>query len=91
MNEIAPRPHNSGHYTIEACHTSQFEQHMRILADLPLGSTVQKVPFSAMINILGEADGEEGLNRMQQLCRRVMVTQGASVHLYGKKEGKWVT
>ena len=53
MNEIAPRPHNSGHYTIEACETSQYENHLRAILSLPIGSTALKVPSAAMINLLG--------------------------------------
>jgi phosphoribosylaminoimidazole carboxylase len=53
INEIAPRPHNSGHYTIEACETSQYENHLRAILGLPLGSTNMKVPSSAMLNLLG--------------------------------------
>lgn len=53
INEIAPRPHNSGHYTIEACETSQYENHLRAVLGLPLGSTNMKVPSVAMLNLLG--------------------------------------
>ncbi len=82
INEIAPRVHNSGHYTIEACHTSQFEQHIRAVSGLPLGSTKLKVQAAVMINILGERQGEargEGLEKALSL-------PGVSVHIYGKKE-----
>jgi phosphoribosylaminoimidazole carboxylase (NCAIR synthetase) len=58
INEIAPRPHNSGHYTIEACNTSQFEQHLRAILGLPLGDTDLKVQVAGMINILGTGDNE---------------------------------
>src|SRR5205085_1438053 len=58
LNEIAPRVHNSGHYTIEACVTSQFEQHIRAITGLPLGSTEMIVPASVMVNILGERKGK---------------------------------
>ena len=58
VNEIAPRPHNSGHYTIEACITSQFEQHLRAITGLPLGSTEQLIP-AVMVNLLG-AEGYRG-------------------------------
>jgi len=82
INEVAPRPHNSGHHTIESCITSQYEQHLRSLLDLPLGSTDIKSP-SVMLNILGSQGHEgpaiyEGLND----CLKV---EGASFHLYGKK------
>ncbi|KAJ3089375.1 phosphoribosylaminoimidazole carboxylase ade2 [Quaeritorhiza haematococci] len=86
FNEIAPRPHNSGHYTIEACHTSQFEQHIRATMGLPLGSTVMKVPAAAMVNILGVGSGEEGMAATLKPCAEAMTIPGATVHLYGKKE-----
>ena len=53
INEIAPRPHNSGHYTIEACECSQFENHIRAILGLPLGNTRMKVPSAVMVNLLG--------------------------------------
>ncbi|KAF8185195.1 phosphoribosylaminoimidazole carboxylase [Pholiota molesta] len=53
INEIAPRPHNSGHYTIEACETSQYENHLRAILSLPLGSTAMKIPSSVMLNLIG--------------------------------------
>ncbi|ORY03395.1 phosphoribosylaminoimidazole carboxylase [Basidiobolus meristosporus CBS 931.73] len=84
LNEIAPRPHNSGHYTIEACHTSQFENHLRAILGLPLGSTELKVPVAAMVNILGGSTLEETL----QPCAVSLSTPGATVHLYGKKESR---
>ena len=84
VNEIAPRVHNSGHYTIEACYTSQFEQHIRAVAGLPLGNTSMKVPAAVMINILGERKGDvqvEGLDKVLQM-------PNVSVHVYGKAETK---
>ncbi|TPX59309.1 phosphoribosylaminoimidazole carboxylase [Spizellomyces sp. 'palustris'] len=86
LNEIAPRPHNSGHYTIEACHTSQFEQHLRCILGQPLGSTEMKVPASVMVNILGLGDGPEGMELTLRPCAIAMGLPGATVHLYGKKE-----
>ncbi|KAI9089645.1 AIR carboxylase-domain-containing protein [Phlyctochytrium arcticum] len=86
LNEIAPRPHNSGHYTTEACHTSQFEQHMRCILGLPLGSTSLKVPAASMVNILGLGDGDAGLAETLKPCTIALSTPGATVHLYGKKE-----
>lgn len=82
VNEIAPRPHNSGHQTIEANITSQYEQHLRAILNLPLGDT-SIVMNSAMVNILGEPNYTglaqyEGLNEVLKLA-------GAHVHLYGKK------
>ncbi|KAI7897764.1 phosphoribosylaminoimidazole carboxylase [Cokeromyces recurvatus] len=84
LNEIAPRPHNSGHYTIEACETSQFENHMRAILDMPLGSTAMKVPASIMVNILGTSTDMETCYRP---CQAALLSDiGATVHLYGKKE-----
>src|SRR5260370_2013176 len=57
LNEIAPRPHNLGHYTIEACATSQFEQHLRAVTGLPLGPTTPRYAAAVMINVLGERNG----------------------------------
>ena len=79
-NEIAPRPHNSGHYTIDACITSQFEQQARILARLPLGSTSQHCP-AVMVNLLGELwDGGE------PAWDQLLAHPRAKLHLYGKRE-----
>jgi len=54
LNEVAPRPHNSGHHTIESCYTSQYEQHLRAVIGLPLGDASMKTPAAIMYNILGE-------------------------------------
>ncbi|TIB44920.1 hypothetical protein E3P81_03246 [Wallemia ichthyophaga] len=82
LNEIAPRPHNSGHYTIEACATSQYDNHLRAILDLPLGDTQMVVPYAAMVNLLGRDDGtEEGV---MKLARKALTLPGAHVHLYGK-------
>lgn len=54
LNEVAPRPHNSGHHTIESCYTSQYEQHLRAVLGLPLGDSSMKTPAAIMYNILGE-------------------------------------
>ncbi len=82
VNEVAPRPHNSGHHTIEANVTSQYEQHLRAILNLPLGSTATKSP-AIMVNILGaeEFAGEAKYEGMEE----VLSLEGASVHLYGKK------
>ncbi|MGH7885959.1 MAG: 5-(carboxyamino)imidazole ribonucleotide synthase, partial [Thermodesulfobacteriota bacterium] len=85
INEVAPRPHNSGHHTIEASYTSQYEQCLRAILDLPLGNTDMKVP-SVMVNILGDPDYEgkafyEGLED----CMKI---EGANFHIYGKNETK---
>ncbi|MFO8067062.1 MAG: 5-(carboxyamino)imidazole ribonucleotide synthase [Bacteroidales bacterium] len=82
VNEIAPRPHNSGHHTIESIITSQFEQHLRAILNLPLGSTKLKLP-SVMINILG-SDGYEGPANYEGLTES-MAIEGVKIHLYGKK------
>ena len=82
VNEIAPRVHNSGHYTIEACWTSQFEQHIRAIAGLPLGSTDLLTP-AAMVNILGE-EGYNGLPDFMGV-RQILSIPGVNLHIYGKK------
>lgn len=84
VNEIAPRVHNSGHFTIEACITSQFEQHIRAITGLPLGSTVMKTPAAVMINILGERKGDVEIKGLE----KVLNIQGVAVHIYGKSETK---
>jgi 5-(carboxyamino)imidazole ribonucleotide synthase len=81
VNEVAPRPHNSGHQTIEANLTSQYEQHLRAILGLPLGSTQTILP-SAMVNLLGEA-GHSGPAQYQGF-NEVIKIPGAYVHLYGK-------
>ncbi|KAF8130054.1 hypothetical protein K438DRAFT_1695397 [Mycena galopus ATCC 62051] len=83
INEIAPRPHNSGHYTIEACETSQYENHLRAILSLPLGSTALKVPSCAMLNIIGLSSSMEEVNSLKNVA---LTVPGASVHLYGKSE-----
>ncbi|HZG17872.1 MAG TPA: 5-(carboxyamino)imidazole ribonucleotide synthase [Candidatus Bathyarchaeia archaeon] len=80
VNELAPRPHNSGHYTMDACVTSQFEQHLRAVCNLPLGSTRLLSPV-VMVNILGEH--MEGTLAMAE-----KLPPTAKLHLYGKKESK---
>ncbi|QDU69559.1 5-(carboxyamino)imidazole ribonucleotide synthase [Engelhardtia mirabilis] len=82
VNELAPRPHNSGHITIEACDTSQFEQHVRALCGLPLGSTAVRRP-GAMVNLLGDlwAAGEPNWSA-------ALAVSGASLHLYGKSQAR---
>ena len=84
VNEIAPRVHNSGHYTMEACRTSQFEQHIRAIAGLPLGSTELLMPAAVMINILGERDGDTQIQGITE----VLSMPGTSLHLYGKSPTK---
>lgn len=82
VNEVAPRPHNSGHQTIEANKTSQYEQHLRAILNLSPGSTTIISP-SAMVNLLGE-EGYTGLATYEGL-EDVLQLEGAHVHLYGKK------
>ncbi|NOS90522.1 MAG: 5-(carboxyamino)imidazole ribonucleotide synthase [Cyclobacteriaceae bacterium] len=82
VNEVAPRPHNSGHQTIEANITSQYEQHLRAILNLPLGNTATVLP-SAMVNLLGE-DGFSGEAKYQGLDE-VLRQTGTHIHLYGKK------
>jgi len=83
VNEIAPRPHNSGHYTIESCLTSQFEQLIRAVTNLPLGSTKLISP-SAMVNLLGE-DGYKGEPVIEGI-HEVLSMSGLSFHFYGKEQ-----
>ena len=81
VNEISPRTHNSGHYTIEACVTDQFEQHLRAILGLPLGDTTQLIP-AALLNLLGEP-GHTGTPMVEGL-EEALAIPGVSVHLYGK-------
>lgn len=83
VNEVAPRPHNSGHFTIEACVTSQFEQHLRAICGLPLGETTLLSP-AVMVNLLGE-EGYRGTPCVEGLEEALRIP-GVSFHLYGKKE-----
>lgn len=85
VNEVAPRPHNSGHYTIEACVCSQFEQHIRAVAGLPLGSPNLLQP-AVMRNLLGE-EGYQG-KVIVWGAEGVLAIPGASLHIYGKEESK---
>ncbi len=78
VNEIAPRVHNSGHYTIEASETSQFEQHLRGILGLPLGSTKLKRPVAGMINLLGE--GKISGKPVIQGYEKLLATEGAHLH-----------
>ncbi|KAM3329168.1 hypothetical protein ACQJBY_026319 [Aegilops geniculata] len=86
LNEVAPRPHNSGHHTIEACYTSQYEQHLRAILGLPLGDPAMKAPAAIMYNILGEDEGDSGFVLAHQLIKRALNIPGASVHWYAKPE-----
>jgi 5-(carboxyamino)imidazole ribonucleotide synthase len=80
VNEVATRPHNSGHWTIEGAVTSQFENHVRAVLDLPLGSTAPQHPQVASVNVFGGPDGADP----SQLLARGLAVEGAHVHLYGK-------
>ena len=82
VNEIAPRPHNSGHYTIDACRTSQFEQQVRVLCGLPLGDPSLHTP-AVMVNLLGDIWGA-GEPRWEAVLHHA----GAHLHLYGKREAR---
>jgi 5-(carboxyamino)imidazole ribonucleotide synthase len=79
INEVAPRPHNSGHFSIEACATSQFEQHIRAICNWPLGSTELLKPV-VMVNLLGE--------HLNNLYAEIPAKKDWKIHLYGKKEPK---
>jgi 5-(carboxyamino)imidazole ribonucleotide synthase len=83
VNEVAPRPHNSGHYSIEASYTSQFEQHLRAILDLPLGRTDSKVG-GVMVNLVG-AEGYTGPVIYKNMDE-ILVMDGVTPHIYGKKE-----
>jgi len=83
VNEVAPRPHNSGHYTIEGCLVNQFENHVRAIVGLPLGDSTLKQP-TVMVNLLGESDGPTQVEGLTQVYEDPMV----KVHLYGKPQAK---
>ena len=83
VNEVAPRPHNSGHYSIEASFTSQFENHLRAILDLPLGNTASKVA-GIMVNLVG-AEGFSGPVIYENI-EKIMAIDGVTPHIYGKKE-----
>jgi len=81
VNELAPRPHNSGHYTIEGCETSQFENHLRGVLDLPLGDVSMRAPAAAMVNLLGTSAGPA-----RPSLPGALAVAGAHLHLYDKAE-----
>jgi 5-(carboxyamino)imidazole ribonucleotide synthase len=83
VNEVAPRPHNSGHYSIEASYTNQFEQHLRSILNLPLGNTDNKVA-GIMVNLVGE-EGFSG-DVIYQNIEEILKIDGVTPHIYGKKE-----
>lgn len=83
VNEVAPRPHNSGHYSIEASYTNQFEQHIRAVLDLPLGNTASKVG-GIMVNLVGEQNHTGDVE--YQNIKEIMAMDGVTPHIYGKKQ-----
>ena len=83
VNEVAPRPHNSGHYSIEASYTNQFEQHLRAILNLPLGKTDSKLA-GIMVNLVGE-EGHTG-DVVYQNIETILAMEGVTPHIYGKKE-----
>jgi len=83
VNEVAPRPHNSGHYSIEASYTSQFENHLRAILDLPLGNTESKVA-GIMVNLVG-AEGFSG-DVVYENIEKILAWKGVTPHIYGKKQ-----
>ena len=85
INEIAPRPHNSGHHTIECCKTSQFEQHIRSILNLPLGDTSIKIP-GIMLNLVGENKIEGDV--VYENINEVMKLPGVTPHIYGKRKSR---
>ncbi len=84
INEIAPRPHNSGHYTIEACYTSQYENCIRAVLNLPLGSTEMLKPSAVMVNLLGKRSGIGVPNNVTEILKY----DKAKLHLYNKKTSR---
>jgi len=88
VNEVAPRPHNSGHFTLNACSTSQFEQQARVMAGLPLGDTRLLSP-AVMLNLLGDVWlPAAGNDVVEPDWQAVLALPGTSLHLYGKKEAR---
>ncbi|WP_432488734.1 5-(carboxyamino)imidazole ribonucleotide synthase [Kineococcus sp. SYSU DK018] len=87
VNELAMRPHNSGHWTIDGSVTSQFEQHLRAVLDLPLGETAARAPWTVMVNVLGPAEIDERHADLYRSYLHVMAHDpGVKVHLYGKEQ-----
>lgn len=87
VNEMAPRPHNSGHYTMDACITSQFEQQARAMAHMPLGDVRQHSP-AVMLNILGDVWFDSADQEREPAWEEVLKIPGAHLHLYGKKQAR---
>lgn len=82
INELAPRPHNTGHYSIEACHTSQFENHIRAVLGWPLGDPSLRVPCAVMVNVLGTRSGPPCTEGLME----ALAIGDVAVHIYGKRE-----
>lgn len=87
VNEVAPRPHNSGHYTMEACTTSQFEQHVRAICNLPLGDTTLLTPV-VMVNVLGQHLDEVISRSIEEDQAAISLGIVPKLHLYGKSDSK---
>lgn len=83
VNEVAPRPHNSGHYSIEAAYTSQFEQHLRCLLDLPLGATTS-MASAVMVNLVGKSPYKGPVHYKN--IDQILALEGVNPHIYGKKD-----
>lgn len=81
VNELAARPHNAGHPTIEGCPTSQFENHVRAVLDLPLGATWASAPAAVTVNVIGGLDGVDPADYLHE----ALAVEGVHVHLYGKR------
>jgi 5-(carboxyamino)imidazole ribonucleotide synthase len=88
VNELAPRPHNSGHWTLDACVTTQFEQHVRAIVGLPLGGTGLTAPAVVMVNILGDVWHRSANGRTEPNWSTLLAEPLAKLHLYGKSEPK---
>lgn len=84
INEMAPRPHNSGHYTIDACVTSQFENHIRAVLNLPLGSTEMKRKYAVMVNLLGKRNGAGVIQNYE----KSMKEKNCHLHIYNKSDSR---
>ncbi|HEY9705469.1 MAG TPA: ATP-grasp domain-containing protein, partial [Allocoleopsis sp.] len=85
INEIAPRTHNSGHYTIDACHTSQFAQHLRAICGLPFGDITMKKPGAVMVNLLGYENSHNDYLSKREKIKNLPNTY---IHWYGKTESR---
>lgn len=82
VNEVAPRPHNTGHYTIEGCVTSQFENHLRAVLGLPIGGTSLRTPCAVMVNVLGHREGTTDVHAIADAAH----SREVAIHIYGKRQ-----